>query len=238
MKVLIPGISGRLAQHASPSGSSSAGHEVIGIDRRPWPRRARRRRDARGRHPQARRRGRVPQASGPRPSSTWRRSRTSSRRARSATASTSAARARSSSTAAHVRREHVVFVGRHTYYGAARRLAALPHRGRAADGGSTTFPELADLVAADLYAATALWRYPELATTRAAHRATRSARPGTARSPRSCAARACPTVLGFDPLFQFMHEERRRRRASRSRSRSGRAASSTSPARSRCRSRW
>ena len=69
-----------------------------------------------------------------------------------------------------------------------------------------TFPELSDLVAADLYAGSALWRSPELQT---------------------CILRICytlgpachgtlagylkgkrvPTVLGFDPLFQFMHDE-------------------------------
>ena len=50
----------------SPSGCVARGHEVIGIDRRPLAGRARGRRGARGRHPQARRRGRVPHARGPR----------------------------------------------------------------------------------------------------------------------------------------------------------------------------
>ena len=56
---------------------------------------------------------------------------------------------------------------------------------------STTFPELADLVAADLYAGTALWRFPSSTTAvlRIVLHARR--RPGTARSPRSSAARAC-----------------------------------------------
>ena len=58
------------------------------------------------------------------------------------------------------------------------RLAALPQRGRAADGGRRRFPELADLVAADLYAGSALWRYPRADTDGAAHRATRSGRRG------------------------------------------------------------
>jgi UDP-glucose 4-epimerase len=69
-----------------------------------------------------------------------------------------------------------------------------------------SFPELSDLVAADLFAATALWRFPELVTT--VLRMCYSLGPtghGTLatflRGPR------VPTVLGFDPLFQFMHEE-------------------------------
>jgi UDP-glucose 4-epimerase len=68
------------------------------------------------------------------------------------------------------------------------------------------FPELADLVAADLLAATALWRYPELTTT--VLRLSYTLGPnghGTLatflRGPR------VPLVLGFDPLFQFLHEE-------------------------------
>jgi UDP-glucose 4-epimerase len=68
-----------------------------------------------------------------------------------------------------------------------------------------TFPELSDLVAADLYAGSALWRYPEVDT--AVLRCCYTLGPlkqGTLasflRGPR------VPTVLGFDPLFQFMHE--------------------------------
>jgi UDP-glucose 4-epimerase len=67
------------------------------------------------------------------------------------------------------------------------------------------YPELADLVAADLYATTALWRMPEMCT--AVLRLVYTLGPtghGTLatflRPPR------IPTVLGFDPLFQFMHE--------------------------------
>ncbi len=97
-----------------------------------------------------------------------------------------------------------IFVGRHTYYGAGPDLP-LYHREEDPPSGVQSFPELSDLVAADLYAGTALWRYPEIDT---------------------CILRACytlgpqqhgtlaaflkgprvPTILGFDPLFQFMHE--------------------------------
>ncbi len=100
--------------------------------------------------------------------------------------------------------KHTVFVGRHTYYGAAPD-APLYHREDEPPMAIHSFPELADLVAADLYAATALWRFPEITT---------------------CVLRICyvlgpsgrgtlgtflrgvriPLVLGFDPLFQFLHE--------------------------------
>ena len=63
----------------------------------------------------------------------------------------------------------------------------------------------ADLVAADLYAATALWRFPELTTTVLRLCYTLGPAGGGTlatflRGPR------VPYVLGFDPLFQFMHE--------------------------------
>ncbi len=69
-----------------------------------------------------------------------------------------------------------------------------------------TFPELADLVAADLYAATALWRFPELATTvlRACYTLGPSGHGTLATFMRG---RRVPLVLGFDPLFQFLHED-------------------------------
>jgi len=98
----------------------------------------------------------------------------------------------------------VVFVGRHTYYGAAAD-APLYHQEADPPLAATSFPELADLVAADLYAGSALWRYPELATSvlRVCY-SLGPARHGTLasflRGPR------VPTVLGFDPLFQIMHE--------------------------------
>src|SRR5260370_5559752 len=70
----------------------------------------------------------------------------------------------------------------------------------------SSFPELADLVAADLYASRTLWRFPELTTT--VLRMCYSLGPtghGTLatflRGPR------VPTLAGFDPLFQFMHEK-------------------------------
>lgn len=101
--------------------------------------------------------------------------------------------------------KHVVFVGRHTYYGVASD-APLFHTEDEPPLGLSHFPELADLVAADLYAGSALWRYPELTTS--VLRFVYTLGPtghGTLatflRGPR------VPTILGHDPLFQFMHEE-------------------------------
>ena len=88
------------------------------------------------------------------------------------------------------RRSRSIFVGRHTYYGAAPD-SPLYHSEDEPPMAVTTFPELADLVAADLYAATALWRIPELVHQRPAHLL--HARPdrARARSRRSSAGRAC-----------------------------------------------
>jgi len=101
--------------------------------------------------------------------------------------------------------KQALFVGRHTYYGAAAD-SPLYHTEDEPPMAVTTFPELADLVAADLYATTALWRLPDLCT--AVLSICYSLGPtgqGTLatflRGPR------VPTVLGFDPLYQFMSEE-------------------------------
>ena len=100
--------------------------------------------------------------------------------------------------------KQMLFIGRHTYYGAAAD-SPLYHTEDEPPMALNSFPELADLVAADLYAGSALWRYPEVNT---------------------CVLRLCytlggskhgtlanfihgprvPTVMGFDPLFHFMHE--------------------------------
>lgn len=99
---------------------------------------------------------------------------------------------------------HVIFVGRHTYYGASPD-SPLYHSEDEPPTGIAAFPELADLVAADLYASTALWRHPELCTTvlRLCYTLGPTGHGTLAtylRGPR------VPTILGFDPLFQFMHE--------------------------------
>src|SRR5215813_2359015 len=98
----------------------------------------------------------------------------------------------------------VVFVGRHTYYGASPE-APLYHREDDPPMALQTFAELTDLVAADLYAGSALWRMPALRTTVIRLCYTLGpARTGTLATflhgPR------VPTVMGFDPLYQFVHE--------------------------------
>jgi UDP-glucose 4-epimerase len=99
----------------------------------------------------------------------------------------------------------VIFVGRHTFYGAAAD-SPLYHSEDEPPMALGTFPELADLVAADLFAGSALWRFPAIDT--AVLRICYTLGPerhGTLaaflRGPR------VPTVLGFDPLFQFIHEQ-------------------------------
>jgi UDP-glucose 4-epimerase len=101
--------------------------------------------------------------------------------------------------------EHVIFVGRHTYYGAAAD-APLYHVEDEPPMALQHFPELADLVAADLFATTALWQKPELTTT--VLRMVYTLGPtGHGTLATFLRGRLVPTVLGFDPLFQFMHEE-------------------------------
>jgi UDP-glucose 4-epimerase len=101
--------------------------------------------------------------------------------------------------------KHVVFVGRHTYYGAGAD-APLYHTEEEPPMAVSSFPELADLVAADLYAGTALWRMPDMTTT--VLRMVYTLGPtghGTLAS--FLRGSHVPRVLGFDPLFQFMHED-------------------------------
>jgi len=101
--------------------------------------------------------------------------------------------------------EQLVFVGRHTYYGAGPD-APLYHTESEPPQELGSYPELADLVAADLYAANALWRLPALQT--AVLRVCYTLGPsghGTLAS--FLSGRFVPMVLGFDPLFQFMHED-------------------------------
>ena len=101
--------------------------------------------------------------------------------------------------------EQVVFVGRHTYYGAGAD-APLYHTENEPPQELGAYPELADLVAADLYASNALWRLPNLTTSvlRVCYTLGPSGH-GTLSS--FLRGRFVPMVLGFDPLFQFLHEE-------------------------------
>ena len=100
--------------------------------------------------------------------------------------------------------KHVVFVSRHTVYGAAADAPLFRTEQEPPLGGST-FPDLADLVAADLYAAQTIWRHPDISTAvlRMAY-ALGPKRRGTLAN--FLAGPRVPMVLGFDPLFQFMHD--------------------------------
>jgi UDP-glucose 4-epimerase len=98
----------------------------------------------------------------------------------------------------------LVFVGRHTYYGASPE-APLYHREDDPPMGLSAFAELADLVAADLYAGSALWRLPQIATTVLRLCYTLGpARTGTLAT--FLKGPNVPTVMGFDPLYQMIHE--------------------------------
>lgn len=101
--------------------------------------------------------------------------------------------------------KQVVFVGRHTFYGAAPD-AALYHTEEEPPLALASFPALADLVAADLYAATSLWRDPAMRTSvlRMVYTLGPSLH-GTLGA--FLRGRAVPMVLGYDPLFQFLHEQ-------------------------------
>src|SRR5439155_1481245 len=95
----------------------------------------------------------------------------------------------------------VVFVGRHTFYGTAA-VAPLYHVEDEPPLEVVSFPELADLVASDLFAGSALWRHPKIDTAvlRVVYTLGRSHH-GTLAS--FLARPRVPTVLGFDPLFHF-----------------------------------
>ncbi len=100
--------------------------------------------------------------------------------------------------------KQMIFCGRHTYYGA-QPDSPLYHTEDEPPMGIHNFAELADLVAADLFAGSTLWRYPKIHT--AVLRICYTLGPnchGTLasflRGPR------VPTIMGFDPLFHVMHE--------------------------------
>jgi UDP-glucose 4-epimerase len=100
--------------------------------------------------------------------------------------------------------EHVVFVGRHTYYGA-QADSPLFHVEDEPPMGLSSFPELADLVAADLYAGSALWRYSSF-TTSVLRMVYTLGPTGHGTLATFLRGARVPTILGYDPLFHFMHE--------------------------------
>lgn len=101
--------------------------------------------------------------------------------------------------------KEAVFVGRHTIYGAAAD-APLYRNEDEPPLAVSTFPELADLVAADLYASRALWTCKNMRTVvlRIVYALGPSGR-GTLAS--FLAGPRVPMAMGFDPLFHVMHED-------------------------------
>lgn len=203
MKVLIPGITGRLARLVALR-LVATGHEVLGIDRRPWPDAPKGievfQLDIRKRAAEDVFRKHRPEAVIHMATVTHLTVRNEDRY-----------RINLFGTRAvfdhchHYGAQHCIFVGRHTYYGAAAD-SSLYHGEEDPPMAMTTFPELSDLVAADLYAGSALWRYPELNTSvlRLCYTLGPSASGTLATFLRG---QRVPMVLGFDPLFQFMHDD-------------------------------
>lgn len=201
MKVLIPGASGSLARKVAVR-LKAAGAEVVGVDRRPW-------RDApiEFHEVDVRKRGAEEVFRRTRPNAVVHMATVTSlvmpgeERYQINLGGTRAV-------FEYVRAygvEHCVFVGRHTFYGAGPD-SPLFHVEDEPPLELNRFPELADLVAADLYAATALWRFPELATT--VLRLCYSLGPsGHGTLANFLRGKRVPLVLGFDPLFQFLHED-------------------------------
>ncbi|NLI69524.1 MAG: NAD-dependent epimerase/dehydratase family protein [Firmicutes bacterium] len=101
--------------------------------------------------------------------------------------------------------KQVVFVSNHMVYGAAPDTSMYCSEDDPPFGG-LTFPRLNDLFMADLYASQALWRYPDLdiILLRMVYTLGPSRRGVLSRFLKGPGV---PTVLGFDPLFQFMHED-------------------------------
>lgn len=203
MKVLVPGISGLIARAVAHE-LVRRGHEVVGIDARPWrdaPREIKvhvvdiRKRAAEDVFRRFRPDGVIHMAT-----VTHLREK-SEDRYRINLGGTRAVFEHASQYGT----THVVFVGRHTFYGAAPD-SPLYHKEHEPPMAAHTFPELADLVAADLFAGTALWRFTQMKTCVLRICYTLGpARHGTLAS--FIQYRRVPTVLGFDPLFQFMHEQ-------------------------------
>lgn len=202
MRVLIPGIASALGRLVT-SRLLRSGHEVIGIDRRPWPGAPGNvilyRLDIRKRAAEEVFRRHRPQAVIHMATVTHLTERSADRYR----INLQGTRAVFEYSQAHGVK-HAILVGRHTFYGAAPD-SPLYHTEDEPPMSIAVFPELADLVAADLFAGSALWRYPGLTTTvlRICYTLGPSGR-GTLAS--FLRGKYIPAVLGFDPLFQFMHE--------------------------------
>jgi UDP-glucose 4-epimerase len=202
VRILIPGISGAIARMVARR-LVDEGHEVVGIDKRPWPNPPERvemhQVDIRKRAAEDVFRKTRPEVVVHMATVTHLTER-SEERYRINLGGTRAVFDHSRAYGV----KHTIFVGRHTYYGAAPD-SPLYHSEDEPPMAMQSFPELADLVAADLYAATALWRFPELTTTVLRLCYTLGPTGGGTLSTFLKGPRV-PYILGFDPLFQFMHE--------------------------------
>lgn len=204
MKILITGISGKVGRVLARS-LLDQGHKIVGIDKRRWPDSPPKikiyQHDIRKRSAEEVFRKHKPDAVIHMATVTHLRTKRTKERFRINLGGTRSV----FDYCAKFGVKHCIFVGRHTYYGAAAD-SPMYHTEDEPPMAVTTFPELADLVAADLYAGSAIWRIPKMTTTvlRLVY-TLGSTHAGTLASfikgPR------VPTVLGFDPLFQFIHEE-------------------------------
>ena len=205
MKILITGISGGLARRVALQ-LLRAGHEILGLDRRPWPDAPPEvtllRADMRKRPAEEFIRVHRPDALIHLATVTFRTA-PPEERYRINLGGTKALY----SYCQRYQVKKVIFVGRHTVYGAAPDVS-LYRSEEDPPLATATYPELADMVAADLFAASALWRYPELesAVLRLVYTLGPSQRGTLAGFLGSQEGGRVPMVLGFDPLFQLMHE--------------------------------
>jgi UDP-glucose 4-epimerase len=203
MKVLIVGVGGAIARLVALK-LREAGHTVIGLDRRPWwdaPR------DIQVHEVDLRKRAAEDVFRRERPDCVVHMATVNALSARGeerARINMGGTKAVFEHSIAHGVK-HVVVVGRHTYYGASAD-SPLYHTENEPPQGIGSFPELADLVAADLFAANMLWREPQITTSvlRLVYTLGPS-RTGTLAS--FLRGKRVPMVFGFDPLFQYLEED-------------------------------
>jgi UDP-glucose 4-epimerase len=204
MKILVPGAAGALARQVCAR-LAVAGHQVIGMDARPWsdvPRGIEFHRvDVRKRAAEDLFRRRRPQVVVHMATINALSNDSSEERYRVNLGGTRAVFEHGSAWGV----EHVVFVGRHSYYGAGPDTP-LYHTEDEPPQALAAFPELADLVSADLFAANALWRYPKMTTSVLRMVYTLGAS-GQGTLARFLKGKRVPKIAGFDPLFHFLHEE-------------------------------
>ncbi|MFP2930715.1 SDR family oxidoreductase [Pyxidicoccus sp. 3LG] len=204
MRVLIPGIAGGIARKLALR-LKEAGHEVAGVDIRPWE-------EAREAGIEVFR-GDVRKRAAEDVFRRWRPEAVVHMATVTAFTVPGAERGRINLDGTKAVFDHcaahgvkqMLFVGRHTFYGAAPD-SPLYHSEDEPPRALEAIPELADLVASDLYAATALWRLPKVTTAVLRLPYTLGA-PGSGTLASFLKGRRVPLVLGYDPLFHVLQEE-------------------------------